>query len=122
MIEIFYNVLPHPSVAQGDLYYKIQFGERKTMNMPIGVFKTYWRKMPEKEILTTEPLSYQFERLFGKYNSYKFNPLSNHNDPGQKKVKKSGAKHTSMMVGDIFKVKGKYYIVSSVGFKIVNMR
>ena len=123
MIEIFYARLPNPATNKtiGKLWNKMHFQNVETITIPEGVFRTYWRLMPNKEIQTKEPFFYQFERLFKKYNSHR-NPYGSYMDPGQPTLKQVGVRHTSMSVGDMFKVDGQYWMVGGVGFIRVRLK
>jgi hypothetical protein len=119
---IYYNRLPHP--MENDYWNKkyndVHFSEKDTVTLKIGFFRHYWRKMPIKEEVDTLNLNESLEKIFAKYNQYDKNPYSSENN-GQHIIKEKDVLHTSMMVGDVIKVKD-YYIVASVGFKKLILR
>lgn len=99
------------------LYFDLYFDSKvKVIKIPLGVFKTYWRKMPKQEKISCA-CDGDFEKIFIKYNSYVNNPYSADNDPGQEILTGLGVKHTSMSVGDVIKVDGVYWIIAGVGYK-----
>lgn len=139
--EIFYQVLPHTSEANEEvkkLYWVMMgYGDKNKANVVIkkGLWATYWRRLPLTEDIDTNiPINQELERIFAKYNT-DGNPYyakqSNwedvihydwRNDPKQIMLRESGARHTSMSVGDVIKVDGTYYRVASAGFQKILVR
>ncbi len=116
--EIYYGDLPpHPSETHWhELVTEILLGDT-SVAMPIGFFRTYYRKLPIVEEI--EDRSRGREKLFSKYNQSATNPYSSDNDPGQTMLHQAGARHTSMLVGDVIRIHKIYYMVGATGFRRV---
>jgi len=116
---IYYSKTPHPS--HGSKYWEGRYsamhhGKGKIITLKENFFRTYWRKMPIKEMVNENKLDSSLETIFAKYNDYSTNPYSSENN-GQRIIKEKGVHHTSMSVEDVVKVGKTYYVVAGLGFK-----
>ena len=115
---IYYSRTPHPSESKywGKKYSPIHHGDKKSVTMKSGFFKTYWRRMPVKEYVDDKKLEASLNKIYAKYNEYKSNPYSSDNK-GQHIIKEKSVHHTTMSVEDVIKVGKTYYVVAGQGFK-----
>lgn len=115
---IYYNILPHPTESEfvrklWREYYRQDNGFiiNDIMLKP-GQFRRYWRKLPIVESIDPNISNESnLEALFEKYNDYNTNPCT------QDELKERGIRHTSMVIGDIIRIKNNYYMVAGVGFR-----
>lgn len=111
MTTIYYANSPHPveNKEWGKFYNVIHFSDDPN---PIQIsekyFKKFWKKAPT--LFKTVDKEWIFSKLNGPDN-----PLATKD--GQARLRAKGIQHTSMSVGDVIKVKDKYYVTANVGFR-----
>jgi len=75
-------------------------------------FARFWKKVASLEVKDSSVES--LELLFARFNDDRNNPLAT--VAGQSKIRSLGVGHTSMSVGDVVRVDGKYFMVVDDGF------
>ena len=123
--KIFYSINPHPSEDKwwADHFYRPlhEREDEKPMEVQFTKFNHYWKLMRYQNV-AGDDVKVVLEKLFALYNDAGSEPNPLSSDEGQNRVRASGTHHTSMSVGDVVYLKGKYWIVAGVGFKELKVR
>lgn len=109
------NTDPRTSSLHHKLYFEQMRRDEETgvFSMPKKFFEENYEYISRYELQSKEDMP----SLFSIYNQDHLNPLST--PEGQARIRSSGVRHTSMSVGDIVKIDGKYFIVAPIGWREV---
>jgi hypothetical protein len=123
MAKIFYCSMTDPRDDEWwyqNVYKKVhhELDDESPISIPSNKFTFYWKLMGT-EVKKEDDSHHFLNELYALYNGHgsngEKNPLAN--PDGQAKIRALGVRHTSMSIGDVISIDGKYWIVAGIGFR-----